>query len=229
MTKFTTTLPTQSEAALLDQALDLYRHGFSVIPVEYRSKVPLVAWKTYQDSRPTEKVLHYWFGDGSPKNLGLITGAVSGIVVLDVDSPDGLTGLDLPKTPTVRTGRGHHYYLRHHGFNLRNVQLPAIGDLRADGGIEVCPPSLHPNGSAYEWVVSLDQPLADMPQWLLAMICEPVSTHVNDNSETTEYGKAWCSDCDELAHKRAPGRNNLLNTVACKAGSLIASGELNEF
>ena len=77
--------------------------------------------------------------------------------------------------------------------------------------------------------MSLDQPLADMPQWLLAMICGTgLSTHVNDNSETTEYGKAWCSDCDELAHKRAPGRNNLLNTVACKAGKLIASGELDK-
>ena len=56
--------------------------------------------------------------------VGIVTGPVSGIVVVDVDGAEGEASLaalgELPPTPTVRTGKGRHLYFKHPGFPVRN-------------------------------------------------------------------------------------------------------------
>jgi hypothetical protein len=44
-------------------------------------------------------------------------------------------------------------------------------DVRGEGGYVVAPPSLHPSGLLYEWLAP-EQPLADLPGWLLAKLRE---------------------------------------------------------
>jgi putative DNA primase/helicase len=44
-------------------------------------------------------------------------------------------------------------------------------DIRANGGYVVAPPSLHPSGLLYEWLAP-EQPLADVPPWMLAKLAE---------------------------------------------------------
>ena len=109
---------------------------------------------------------------------GIVTGAVSRIVVLDVDSPDGMESLKkynlhLPPTPTVQTGGGGlHYYFRHPGYHCKNFtkKYPGI-DFRGDGGYVVAPPSLHKSGNYYTWLIPpWDEELADAPDWLLNLI-----------------------------------------------------------
>lgn len=100
------------------------------------------------------------------------------------------------------------------------------------GGQVVAPPSKHPNGSIYEWLVSPDDAeLAELPDDLIALafkvVEEPTANNDNDDIETTAYGKAWFKDVDALAKCKDGGRNNMLNQVACKAGSLFAAGQLN--
>ncbi|HWQ91555.1 MAG TPA: DUF3987 domain-containing protein, partial [Clostridia bacterium] len=59
------------------------------------------------------------------------------------------------------------------------VNLARGLDIRANGGLVVCPPSLHPSGRRYEWELSShpdDTPLADVPDWLLAQIDRPKQT-----------------------------------------------------
>lgn len=218
----------------LKDAIELANHGLSVIPLHPNAKIPCVTWAPYQSRKASEDELKQWFSNFPDRNVGVVTGAISNVVVLDVDKPEAFN-LSMPQTPTVKTGKGLHYYFAHPGFDVGNAALP-FGDLRGDGGQVVAPPSKHPNGSSYEWLSGLsfdDVALAELPSELIELAFKPaaeiVSKAANDNQpvDTTAYGKAWFSDVEALAKCRDGGRNNMLNTVACKAGSLFAAGQLN--
>jgi hypothetical protein len=158
---------------LLEQALDYLHRGYSIIPLS--GKKAIIKWEEYQHRLPTEPEITSWFKDGK-SNIGIITGKVSGILVLDVDGEEGqkfIQQVDLPLTSCVKTGLGgNHFYFRYIPENreLRNFtrRFPGI-DLRAEGGYVVAPPSLHPvTNEEYIWEVGLDEtPLVYPPQWLL--------------------------------------------------------------
>lgn len=160
--------------SLRDAAVEYSRLGWSVIPLRPREKRPDIrSWAKYQQQAASvEQVQRYW--ERHPDaNIGIVTGAVSGLVVLDVDGDAGrksLRGRHLPMTPVVETGRGFHYYFAHPGGEIRTCK-PAPGlDLKAEGGYVVAPPSAHPSGRQYRWSDGLspyDVPLAPCPEWLL--------------------------------------------------------------
>ena len=134
---------------------------FSVFPCRAQGKEPLTKHGLKEASKDAATVLAWW--KRWPRaNVGIATGAASGIVVLDVDARAGgresLAILEdeqgrLPETRTVLTGGGgQHLYFRDQG-GLRNSagRLGAGLDLRADGGYVVAPPSNHTNGNKYRW------------------------------------------------------------------------------
>lgn len=159
----------------LETARYYLKKGFSVIPLMEKDKKPAIPWKKYQSRKPTGNELVRWFGNGSRKNIGIVTGKISGIVVLDLDSEKALKLAQkngLPTTPMVETGKGYHAYLQHKE-GARNFQkradLPEI-DFRGEGGFIVAPPSIHESGIKYSWMDGKrldDLPLADLPHWVL--------------------------------------------------------------
>lgn len=127
-----------------------------------------------------------WWQRWPKASIGLATGRVSGVVVVDVDPKDGgadrldvmeQTHGSLTGTLTAWTGGG--------GVHLF-FQCPAEGfpcsvgknggplgpglDVRGDGGYVVAAPSLHASGKHYEWpddaAVLEPQPL---PEWVLRL------------------------------------------------------------
>ena len=119
-------------------------------------KVPVAAWKLFQDARASDDNLVRWFGNGTPRNAAIVTGAISGVVVVDCDSPEAEDGAEwnLPPTPMqTKTRRGSHRYFRHPGVPVPSKNKIAIEgftvDLKADGGYVVAPGSLHPTGFVY--------------------------------------------------------------------------------
>jgi predicted P-loop ATPase len=118
-----------------------------------------------------------WNKEGEP--YGIATGTRSGVFVVDTDIKPGINGDmaltslgGMPTTRTVRTGSGgNHYYLNlPEGFNVHNssgLVGPGI-DIRGEGGFVVGPGSPHKSGGSYELV--LDAPVADAPEWLLAIL-----------------------------------------------------------
>jgi hypothetical protein len=154
--------------------------GFSVLPVQRVDKKPLIPWQEFQKRLPTEEEVARWWQRWPAANLAIVTGKVSGVVVLDVDGPEGeasLRGRQVPPTPTVLTGKGRHLYFRWPGFEARNFarKLPGL-DFRGDGGYVVAPPSVHASGRRYRWADYLgieDVPLAPCPAWLLELL-QPV-------------------------------------------------------
>jgi hypothetical protein len=152
--------------------------GFSVIPLIPRDKKPAVKWEEYQKRKPTKDELTAWFKDNK-RNIGIVTGAVSNLTVIDLDGKDayewaGDSDRGIPATPIVKTGKeyGYHLYCSYNE-KLRNFQartdLPHI-DLRSEGGYVVAPPSIHPNGSTYQWITEPSTPVSPIPAWFLDTI-----------------------------------------------------------
>lgn len=175
-----------SETPTLQAALAGRRRGWSIIPVRPRAKAPLIRWKPFEAKRADEEQLRKWFTRWPDANLSVVTGRISGLVVLDVDPRHGgdrsLGRLEkqhgqLPETVSSRTGGGgRHYFFRHPGKAVRNrVGFEPGMDIRGDGGSIVLPPSVHPSGKRYRWSKSRgpdEHALADIPDWLLALVLD---------------------------------------------------------
>jgi hypothetical protein len=124
--------------------------------------------------------IHAWWRESPHANIGICTGEAAGIFVVDLDGPEGLAAFAdlerqhgaLPRTPTARTGGGGlHYYFRWPaggvpGRNLRGRGLPI--EVKAEGHYVVASPSRNAKGS-YTWEVKPFEPVADAPEWLLAL------------------------------------------------------------
>jgi hypothetical protein len=159
---------------LVAEAIDDYiAHGWSIIPIRSGDKRPLVRWEGFQYRRPRGVEVQAWFSGWPEAGIGIVTGAVSGLVVLDVDPRHGgeasLERLErqhgrLPATVECRSGGGgRHLYFAHPGALLRNkVGLAPGVDLRGDGGYVVAPPSLHASGVRYAWVRDRQPEIADL-------------------------------------------------------------------
>lgn len=128
------------------------------------------------------RAIREWWATYEDANIGIATGDVSGIVVLDIDEKSGgeesLANLEsrygqLPDTWAVLTGGGGvHFYFRMPSIDVRN-SAGAIGsgiDVRGNGGYVVAPPSLHRSGETYKWSPQLHPTktqIAEVPEWLL--------------------------------------------------------------
>ncbi len=154
---------------LLEEALRYLDLGFSIIPVRGKTCL-LPSWSGYQMRKPTKDEVENWFFELNPTGIAIITGEISGVVVLDVEKDADISGLDIPETPTVKTGGGGwHYYFKHPGnIKLQNViRIKPSMDFKADGGYVIAPPSQHQSGGRYEWLVDFEKAqLADIPVWL---------------------------------------------------------------
>jgi hypothetical protein len=160
---------------VLDAAHRLARKGRPVFPCDPQSKRPRTL-QGFKDATTDPLVIGAWFSKDPDSMLGMPTGAVSGLVVLDVDGAAGFESLRelecvhaaLPHTTSVTTPRGgQHFYFKHPGTEVRcsaGVIGPAI-DVRGDGGYVIVPPSQTADGRGY--VLDEERPAAEIPSWLL--------------------------------------------------------------
>lgn len=97
--------PQASEFELPQAWRELIELGFSCFPVELRGKRPLGAWKAYQAAHPPIELVRQWAS--RPSNIGIATGAVSGLLVLDLDSVEAIEEAERrgmpPPSPLRRT------------------------------------------------------------------------------------------------------------------------------
>ncbi len=213
-----------SSGLSLKAALDYGRLGWSVIPVEPRGKRPLIRWQTFQYRRADVPEIAEWFRRWPNANIAIVTGIVSGLVVLDIDPGHGGEGSleqlqrehgPLPDTLEVRTGGGgQHLYFAHPGEVTRNrVGLVPGIDLRGDGGYVVAPPSIHASGEPYRWERSPEvlYPLS-VPQWLLHSLSQGEVPHGHPLSHWRRLVRGGA----------AQGERN--NRIASLAGHLLRHG-----
>ncbi|TXH50789.1 MAG: bifunctional DNA primase/polymerase, partial [Desulfurellales bacterium] len=134
-------------------------------------KHPRVARGLKEASRDLAKI-DEWFGkDAPPANIGLVTGEISGITVIDVDIGDGKFGAESwaeaikdhgePQTLMAQTGSGGLHVVFQYNSALKTASnvLGKGVDCRNDGGYIVAAPSRHRSGGVYSWI-NLGDPIA---------------------------------------------------------------------
>ena len=138
---------------LLTQAIKYNSLGWSVIPIKPQDKRPAISsWEEYQTRLATQEELKKWF-ENTDYNIALITGQISGVDVVDVDSYKGKEGIVIDSPIKVSTPRGGtHYYFKHVEGVRPGVNAEIGVDLRGDGSYVLIPPSIGPNGNKYSWV-----------------------------------------------------------------------------
>ncbi len=177
---------------LLPYALEYLGRRMSVIPIGERKKPTIRTWKPYQTALPSEDLVREWFSSTRPNGMAVICGSVSGNLCVrdfDVRESHERWARDHPvlaaTLPTVQTARGRHVYFRN---GLDCIVRQPDGELRG-AGYCLLPPSVHPSGHIYEWVVPLpDGPLPEVDPYevdLVACVTEQIeqTEHIDSIEE----------------------------------------------
>lgn len=184
-------MQTPSEAALAYCQL-----GLSVVPIAAGQKMPPMGmqWADRQSTRPGLGRIRNDFATHPGAGVAIITGQISGVVVLDID-PNRASAETLDamrklmssrwaKCPRVKTGGGGwHLYFAAPAVPLSNaVNVNGMSgiDIRANGGLVVAPPTKHQSGQLYRWEVPFTrEALQPLPQEFLPQAAEPDAPRPN--------------------------------------------------
>ena len=165
---------------MLNTALWYAGQGMSVFPTN-REKKPLLKWEKYQKERAIPEQIKEWWVKFPDANIGIVTGAISGIVVVDIDTEEGQHEIQkyIPEsleTPTANTPKGgQHLYFKLPKIELRNNCRTIPGtDFRGEGGYVLASPSVNGNGKRYTWTLSPKLiPFAELPQAYINEVNKP--------------------------------------------------------
>lgn len=197
---------------LLLMALCFWRElGMSIIPVHHPwSPVPgylragwseagdsgkraMVSWKQYQFRPPSEANVRRWFRGETLHNVAIVTGTVSGVAVVDLDSRKAVEWAEANLVPTPMKSltsrkpdgsRGEHWYYKadprrplSNRCKLKTSDQRLDLDVRGQGGYIIAPGSLHPDGSRYRmvepWTLSMVKQLPMLDPALLSSPSAP--------------------------------------------------------
>jgi len=148
--------------SMLNVALEYARRGWAIFPLAPGEKVPAIkGGRGYKDATTDETQISKWWTKYPTANIGLATGRISGVVVVDIDVKHGSgyagiddLGINLEKVLCARTPSGGEHlflYAPDHPVSNRAGVRPNI-DFRGDGGYVVLPPSELTGVGRYEWV-----------------------------------------------------------------------------
>ncbi len=230
---------------LLKSALAYAARGWPVIPL--KGKLPVTSHGVKDATTDPETVARLFTGRAEVGGVGIAAGPASALVI-DFDGEEGNATLEkweaehgpLPKTPAVATPNGAHFYFRHPAFQVKNaVRIQPGVDIRSAGGYVCAPPSIHPSGGIYAWVVTpAEAPLAECPPWLLELLPRKTAPTpaakrerpaARDGGLSTPYGlSALEAEAAAVSGTPEGGRNDALNRSAFVVGSLVSGGELEE-
>jgi hypothetical protein len=206
-------------------------------------KHPLIRRGLHAASTDLARIRRWW-GRWPQANVGIRTGAASGLLVLDIDGPTGLASLRALarehghlQAAWARSGSGGwHAYLRLPKGRRVPSSVGRLGpglDVRAEGATIVAPPSLHASGRRYRWLrPGLGPPPA--PAWLLELATPPppppapplALAHPRAANRYVEA--ALRGEAEAVAQAPVGTRNQRLNLAAYRLGRLVAAGLVDE-
>lgn len=180
---------------LLDAALSYASRNWLVNPLRPGSKAlafggdDVLAMASCDPAQIRE-----WWKEDARRNVGLVPGPQSGLVVLDIDVKNGARGhealaaLEATCGPLPRTRReltpsgGEHIFFKHPGGVLRNRkgggQLSGIEFFGAPFNVATTPSII--GGKRYRWTEEVE--LAELPTALLAQLQQPGPQQIAEGS-----------------------------------------------
>ena len=204
------------------EALALYdKRAWCIIPIAAGDKRPALSeWTTYQQRRSTPAEWELWWPEGAEPRIGVVTGSVSGgLVVLDCDDMATHHRLcqampELRSSLTVKTGKGMHVY-------IQPVELVAsatftlngkVHHIQSEGKQVVAPPTIHPNGRTYQFVNPEAVPAIIQPVDLRTAL-EAIGAAKVEPKARPAGEQGWVAEA--LAHPPTEGgRDEMLNHLA---------------
>jgi hypothetical protein len=144
---------------------------WSLFPCAPGSKKPLIKWGPYMNRLPSPEEVEQWWTKWPQANIGIVCGKVSGLLCVDIDSRRAQEYYravygEIHNTVRQNTGRpgGLHLLFRYprDGRSYGNIgevarEKPGSESIdihaRGNGGFFVAAPSVHPNGTVYNWIV----------------------------------------------------------------------------
>lgn len=187
--------------------------NIKVFPVKRQDKKPLCA-NGFKSATTNKVVLQEWNKKFPDCNIGIPTGLINNIFVVDVDGKQGFESLNRLElvygkldAPTVTTGKGMHLY-----FKIpENIELKCSTskiadhiDIRANGGYVVAPPSIHENGHKYIWEnFALNQDFPEAPSWLISLITNTKKEHSPVSGVLEEIASAPEGERNDTLYKRS--------------------------
>ncbi len=204
------------DLSLFDHALAYAGRGWSIIPVNGKKGAGL--WKPFQTEAAQPEILRSLFAKPGITGLAVVLGAVSGgLAVRDFDDADAYHAWAAANSdhagslPTVQTARGFHVYGRLDEEDYRDL---GDGELRADAGhYIVLPPSQHPSGLVYRWIIPLPDTGSALP--LLPQSLTERASSLKADSSLTQATQAThacvtsaVADAIEATLPDGPGHRN---------------------
>lgn len=139
--------------ALLQSALKLVDKKISVIPVG-KNKIPLIPWKEFQSRYATHEEIKSWFEKYPDAQLGIVTGKISNLSVVDVEFGGDSSFLPQDTTVVSTGGCGYHFYYKYCPGLQNKARVRELIDVRSEGGYVVAPGSESDKGK-YELIKEL--------------------------------------------------------------------------
>jgi len=182
--------------SLYEEALNYcINYRFCVIPLG--DKKPLLdSWEEYQKRIAEPEEIEKWWKKNPEANIGIVTGNISNLAVIDIDTREGeksllekFPKLDLKSNPIASSPRGgKHIYYACDDLSLRcSIGYIAGCDFKANGGYIVAPPSIRhdiekeENGKPYEWVNPLFKNLNELDQEFKTFVKTAPKVYVEKN------------------------------------------------
>jgi len=164
------------------------KNEYSLIPIN-SEKEPYIYWKSFQYKKATTEDVFDWYDKFTDVNIGIVTGEISKLAVIDVDDINLLPELEellpeIKETTRVRTRRGYHYYFSLNGeyAESTNSLFGKKLELKSNGTYVVAPPSKIKDHQ-YVYEISLSK-ILPIPKILIKKEREPVSD-VEDRKQKT--------------------------------------------
>ena len=142
---------------IFNTAIQYHQEGLQLIPIQYKSKLPVGRWEELQYKPETLDYIENNFK--KEVNIGIIGGQISGnFFALDFDNRKIFDRLYskynsfqkiVENTPLVETRRGYHLYLRSNEPLKKHKIKEFDIDLQGHGAYVVAPPSLYETGQPY--------------------------------------------------------------------------------
>lgn len=183
-----------------EDAQELYKLGLNVFP-QPRGQKHGFQWRMLQFSRLADHS-HYGLSEilQGEVNLAVMCGRTSSnLFVIDCESDQALhyhmEQLRIRNISrwAVKTARGGHIYLFCRDGEVENVKPGVLVDaeIRGRGGYVMAPPSLHPSGFVYHWLMRERRDLlpivfASQIDWLVDVNGNPVSLRVYHKGKRTK-------------------------------------------
>jgi hypothetical protein len=151
-----------------------------------------------KDASVDPRIIREWWRKWPLANIGIVAGARSGLLVLDIDGPAGerfVSKKGVPITVSSRTKKGKHLFFAYPGKPIKNrVRCGPELDVRGEEGYVVGPPSLHASGFRYAWIPGCgpdDLAVAAAPEWLLELLQDSPEneTEASAGQDVVEQGQ----------------------------------------